>query len=46
MASATAVKDPGCGVDMGTANAASHTEHEGQVREHLQPCPDLCRRSQ
>ena len=46
MASATAVKDPGCGMDMDTATAAGHTEHAGLVREHLQPCPDLWRRSQ
>jgi hypothetical protein len=46
MASATAVKDAGCGMDMDTATAAGHTEHAGLVREYLQPCPDLCRRSQ
>jgi hypothetical protein len=44
MASATAVKDPGCGMD--TATAAGHTEYAGLVREYLQPCPDLFRRSQ
>jgi hypothetical protein len=46
MSSATAVKDPGCGMDMDKATAAGQTEHAGLVREHLQPCPNPCRRSQ
>jgi hypothetical protein len=46
MASATAVKNPGCGMDWDSAIAAGQTEHAGLVRKHLQPCPDLCRRSQ
>ena len=46
MASATAVKDPGCGMDMDMATAAEQTGHAGLARAHLQACPDPCRKSQ
>ena len=31
MSSTTAVKDPVCGMEVETANAAGHTEHAGQT---------------
>jgi Cu+-exporting ATPase len=31
MSSTTVVKDPVCGMDVETASAAGHTEHDGQT---------------
>ncbi len=40
MQSATVVKDPVCGMDVDTATAAGHTNHEGQTHYF---CGSMCK---